>query len=175
MKLRSPFLRSGAVLLPRTGDRAAKSGARRCEPRRAALSSLLLCGARAPLAPPSRLPVAHRVFAVSLCLTGDLDLLVPQLLQVVGVGRPTPAAAGMLMLQATARVENAGVPAKGLTGQAYEGHYFWDMEVYILPFLIYTSPDIRALYAFKRVAWWPYSVAMRQVISTLTSKSTGWP
>ncbi|AKS35122.1 SDR family oxidoreductase [Mycolicibacterium goodii] len=30
-------------------------------------------------------------------------------------------------------------------------------------FLIYTSPDIRALYVFKRVAWWPYSVAMRQV------------
>jgi len=29
-------------------------------------------------------------------------------------------------------------------------------------FLIYTSPDIRALYAFKRVAWWPYSVVMRQ-------------
>lgn len=30
-------------------------------------------------------------------------------------------------------------------------------------FLIYTSHDIRALYAFKRVAWWPYSVAMRRV------------
>ena len=30
-------------------------------------------------------------------------------------------------------------------------------------FLVYTSPDIRALYAFKRVAWWPYSVAMRRV------------
>jgi len=30
-------------------------------------------------------------------------------------------------------------------------------------FLIYTSADIRALYAFKRFAWWPYSVAMRQV------------
>src|SRR5882757_4835493 len=30
-------------------------------------------------------------------------------------------------------------------------------------FLIYTSVDIRALYAFKRVAWWPYSVAMRRV------------
>ncbi|MCV7315759.1 SDR family oxidoreductase [Mycolicibacillus parakoreensis] len=29
-------------------------------------------------------------------------------------------------------------------------------------FLIYTSADIRALYAFKRLAWWPYSVAMRQ-------------
>jgi NAD(P)-dependent dehydrogenase (short-subunit alcohol dehydrogenase family) len=30
-------------------------------------------------------------------------------------------------------------------------------------YLIYTSLDIRALYAFKRVAWWPYSVAMRRV------------
>src|SRR3954467_4009928 len=30
-------------------------------------------------------------------------------------------------------------------------------------YLIYTSPDIRALYLFKRAAWWPYSVAMRQV------------
>ena len=29
-------------------------------------------------------------------------------------------------------------------------------------FLIYTSPDIRALYMFKRAAWWPYSVAMRR-------------
>ena len=30
-------------------------------------------------------------------------------------------------------------------------------------FLVYTSPDIRALYMFKRTMWWPYSVAMRQV------------
>jgi NAD(P)-dependent dehydrogenase (short-subunit alcohol dehydrogenase family) len=30
-------------------------------------------------------------------------------------------------------------------------------------YLIYTSPDIRALYLFKRAAWWPYSVAMRRV------------
>ena len=44
------------------------------------------------------------------------------------------------ILQASARAENAGVPAKGLTGQAYEGHYFWDTEIYLLPFLIYTSP-----------------------------------
>ena len=29
-------------------------------------------------------------------------------------------------------------------------------------FLIYTSADIRALYALKRFAWWPYSIAMRQ-------------
>jgi alpha,alpha-trehalose phosphorylase len=54
------------------------------------------------------------------------------------------------LLQAGGRVENAGVPAKGLTGQAYEGHYFWDMEIYVLPFFIYTEPRIaRNLLVFR--------------------------
>jgi alpha,alpha-trehalose phosphorylase len=54
------------------------------------------------------------------------------------------------MLQASARAEDAGVPAKGLTGQAYEGHYFWDTEIYLLPFLTYTSPRIaRNLLTFR--------------------------
>jgi alpha,alpha-trehalose phosphorylase len=46
------------------------------------------------------------------------------------------------ILQASARAEDMGVPAKGLTGQAYEGHYFWDTEIYVLPFLTYTAPRI---------------------------------
>jgi alpha,alpha-trehalose phosphorylase len=46
------------------------------------------------------------------------------------------------ILQASARAEDTGVPAKGLTGGAYEGHYFWDTEIYVLPFLTYTSPRI---------------------------------
>ena len=46
--------------------------------------------------------------------------------------------------------EGVGVPAKGLTGQAYEGHYFWDTEIYVLPFLIYTAPRIaRNLLRFR--------------------------
>jgi alpha,alpha-trehalose phosphorylase len=54
------------------------------------------------------------------------------------------------ILQASARAEHAGVPAKGLTGQAYEGHYFWDTEIYLLPFLIYTSPrTARNLLTFR--------------------------
>ena len=44
--------------------------------------------------------------------------------------------------QASLRAEGVGVPAKGLTGHAYEGHYFWDTEVYVLPFLAYTFPRI---------------------------------
>ena len=46
------------------------------------------------------------------------------------------------ILQATARAEGVGLPAKGLTGLGYEGHYFWDTEIYVLPFLIYTTPRI---------------------------------
>ena len=54
------------------------------------------------------------------------------------------------ILQASARAESTGVPAKGLTGQAYEGHYFWDTEIYLLPFLTYTSPRIaRNLLMFR--------------------------
>jgi alpha,alpha-trehalose phosphorylase len=44
------------------------------------------------------------------------------------------------ILQASARAETCGIAAKGLTGNAYEGHYFWDTEIYVFPFLIYTSP-----------------------------------
>jgi alpha,alpha-trehalose phosphorylase len=46
------------------------------------------------------------------------------------------------LLQAAARAEGFGIPAKGLTGQGYEGHYFWDTEIYVLPFLTYVAPDL---------------------------------
>jgi alpha,alpha-trehalose phosphorylase len=54
------------------------------------------------------------------------------------------------LAQATWRAEGSGVPAKGLTGDGYEGHYFWDTEVYLLPFLSYTQPRIaRNLLRFR--------------------------
>jgi alpha,alpha-trehalose phosphorylase len=54
------------------------------------------------------------------------------------------------LLQSAARAEGTGIPAKGLTGQAYEGHYFWDTEIYVLPFLSYTEPRVvRNLLRFR--------------------------
>ena len=44
------------------------------------------------------------------------------------------------LMQATARSEGLGVPAKGVTGAGYEGHYFWDTEIYVVPFLTHTTP-----------------------------------
>ncbi len=46
------------------------------------------------------------------------------------------------VLQASARAEGNGIPAKGVTGSGYSGHYFWDTEIYALPFLTYTTPRI---------------------------------
>lgn len=44
------------------------------------------------------------------------------------------------LAQASARADGLGVPAKGMTGSGYSGHYFWDTEIYVLPFLAYTTP-----------------------------------
>ena len=40
--------------------------------------------------------------------------------------------------------------AKGLTGEGYEGHYFWDTEMYLLPFFIFTQPEVaKALLTYR--------------------------
>ena len=46
------------------------------------------------------------------------------------------------LAQAIARTDGIGVPAKGVTGSGYEGHYFWDSEIYVVPFLTFTQPHV---------------------------------
>lgn len=54
------------------------------------------------------------------------------------------------LLQAAGTDGKTNIGAKGLTGEGYEGHYFWDTEVYMLPFFIHTRPDMaRALLQFR--------------------------
>jgi alpha,alpha-trehalose phosphorylase len=45
------------------------------------------------------------------------------------------------ILQAGARAEGRAIPAKGLTGPGYDGHTFWDTEMFVLQPLTYTVPD----------------------------------
>jgi len=45
------------------------------------------------------------------------------------------------LLQATAGTDGLGVPAKGVTGRGYEGHYFWDTEIYVVPALVHLMPE----------------------------------
>ncbi len=54
------------------------------------------------------------------------------------------------LLQSAGRDGRTSLAAKGLTGQGYEGHYFWDTEIYAIPFFVYTSPEIaRALLLYR--------------------------
>ena len=46
------------------------------------------------------------------------------------------------LYQSTGRNGRTNVAAKGLTGEYYEGHYFWDTETYIIPFFLYSQPDL---------------------------------
>lgn len=44
------------------------------------------------------------------------------------------------VLQATTRAERRPIPSKGLTGDGYDGHTFWDTEAFVLPVTTLTDP-----------------------------------
>jgi trehalose/maltose hydrolase-like predicted phosphorylase len=48
---------------------------------------------------------------------------------------------------------DAGVPARGLSGEAYRGHVFWD-ELYVYPYLNYRMPEVTRsllMYRYRRL------------------------
>lgn len=46
------------------------------------------------------------------------------------------------LLQSVGKDGHSNIAAKGLSGEGYEGHFFWDTEMYIQPFFTLTNPDI---------------------------------
>ena len=55
-----------------------------------------------------------------------------------------------LIAAANSADEHVSVGARGLTGEAYRGHVFWDTEIYMLPFYILTNPPTaRALLMYR--------------------------
>ncbi|MGJ7034231.1 glycoside hydrolase family 65 protein [Anoxybacillus eryuanensis] len=55
-----------------------------------------------------------------------------------------------LIIMTPAHDARFGVAAKGLTGEGYKGHSFWDTEIFILPFFTYTFPHIaRSLLEYR--------------------------
>ncbi|MFR7643258.1 glycosyl hydrolase family 65 protein [Eubacterium sp.] len=38
--------------------------------------------------------------------------------------------------------DRVSIAAKGLSGEGYKGHVFWDSEIYMLPFFCYTNPEM---------------------------------
>lgn len=54
------------------------------------------------------------------------------------------------LLQAGGNKGQTGIAAKGLTSEGYDGHYFWDTEIYLLPFFASIDPqEARSLLAYR--------------------------
>lgn len=47
-----------------------------------------------------------------------------------------------LLIAAPRHDEKVSIPAKTLSGFGYRGHIFWDTEIFILPFFIFTQPAL---------------------------------
>lgn len=98
-----------------------------------------------------RFDLARHRIGVSVVVPGAVDTPLVQTVQIAGIDRDDPGVQRWVQRFSGHAVTPEKAAEKILAGVARNR------------FLIYTSPDIRALYAFKRLAWWPYSVVMRQV------------
>lgn len=55
-----------------------------------------------------------------------------------------------LLIMTPAHDNRMGIGAKGLTGEGYKGHSFWDTELFMLPFFTFTQPHIaRSLLEYR--------------------------
>lgn len=98
-----------------------------------------------------RFDLARHRIGVSVVVPGAVRTPLVQTVEIAGVDRDDPQVQRWVRRFSGHAVSADTAAAKILAGVARNR------------FLIYTSPDIRALYAFKRFAWLPYSVVMKQV------------
>ncbi len=55
------------------------------------------------------------------------------------------------LFQSATRDPAHGTAAKGLTGDGYEGHYFWDAEAFMVPALVFTAPSAARTFVAYRI------------------------
>ncbi len=54
------------------------------------------------------------------------------------------------LFSSSPRADRMSMAAKGLSGEGYEGHYFWDTEMYALPFFVLTDTEqAKKILAFR--------------------------
>ena len=97
-----------------------------------------------------RFDLARHRIGVSVVVPGAVNTPLVNTVEIAGVDRDDPKVARWVNRFTVHAVAPEKAAEKMLAGVAKNRY------------LIYTSADIRALYALKRLAWWPYSVAMRQ-------------
>lgn len=98
-----------------------------------------------------RFDLARHGIGVSVVVPGAVNTPLVNSVEIAGVDREHPRVKRLVQLFSGHAVAPEKVADQILKGLARNR------------FLIYTSIDIRALYAFKRLAWWPYSLVMTRV------------
>ncbi|MCE9516909.1 MAG: SDR family oxidoreductase [Mycobacterium sp.] len=98
-----------------------------------------------------RFDLARHRIGVSVAVPGAVDTPLVQTVDIVGVDRDHPTVQRWVQ-----RFSGHAIPADVAAEKILAG-------VARNRFLIYTSADIRALYAFKRLAFGPYSLVMTRV------------
>jgi NAD(P)-dependent dehydrogenase (short-subunit alcohol dehydrogenase family) len=98
-----------------------------------------------------RFDLARHGIGVSVVVPGAVKTPLVQTVEIVGVDREHPQVRKWIDRFSGHAVSPELVADKIIRGVARNRY------------LVYTSTDIRALYAFKRIAWWPYSIAMRRM------------
>ncbi len=98
-----------------------------------------------------RFDLARHRIGVCLVVPGAVDTPLVQTVQIAGINREDPTVQRWVKRFSGHAISPEKAAEKIVAGVARNR------------FLIYTSGDIRALYAFKRLAWLPYSVTMKQV------------
>ena len=63
--------------------------------------------------------------------------------------------------------ERSSIAAKGLTGEGYKGHVFWDTEIFLLPFHLFTRPQTAR--SLLRYRWLNLAGAREK------ARRNGWP
>jgi trehalose/maltose hydrolase-like predicted phosphorylase len=94
-----------------------------------------------------RMAWAKRWASADIVIEGD-----DALQQAVRLGLST-------LMASAADVGEAAVGARGLTGEAYRGHVFWDTDVFVLPFLAATHPAAARAVLEYRVRRLPAALA----------------
>jgi alpha,alpha-trehalose phosphorylase len=76
------------------------------------------------------------------------------------------------LAQASACTHEHGIAAKAVTGGGYDGHYFWDTEVYVVPFLAYVDPEAaRKMVRFR----WQLLDAARERAAEMSQRGALYP
>lgn len=103
-----------------------------------------------------RFDLARDRIGVCLVVPGAVDTPLVKTVQIAGIDREDPSVQRWVKRFSGHAVSPERAADKIVAGVAKNRY------------LIYTSGDIRALYAFKRLAWLPYSVVMKQVNRVFT-------